>query len=650
MIRGRRVVLSRWLDAIVAGSSNLGVSPRPTSTVERGQAGERGMGAKKSMTCWYDPAMLADTAVLVAISTVFGEFADKREAFAAANAIQPQPCDASFDYRGKGGPDGLWLDFVADTGDGWNSTYAIARLLAEPALTTANGVLPRARILVMGGDQVYPTASRAEYDARLLAPFDLAYERGDGERQWPPQENPDLYAIPGNHDWYDGLNAFFGLFCRRRIAAPGVIGSERPGRVVGGRQTWQTRSYFALRLSEDWWLWGTDSQLKGYIDQPQIDYFQHVAREWMDKGSKLILCVGSPSWEYVDETHPDDAFENFSYLERLAGAARDKDGQPMGHRLKLVLTGDSHHYVRYVEDDRHYITCGGGGAFLHPTHHLTDKAFTSKYPQPGVAHDPAKGRTPRSFVVARGSDGKPAVYPDAGTSRWLTFWNLLFPIKNWKFPLLLLLPGYLLFIWLLEFNARLSPGSTLATVLSDAGSLGDAAGAYWRLALLSPWGVLLAGVAFLGYGYFADAKTRCGRFLGVGAAHALASGAVATLATCAFVRFAAGWWPRSIDDFGDIAAAAGLMIIAAGAAATAAAFVFGLYLIVMLVVFKRHYNEAFSSIGHRGYKCFLRMRIDPQGVLHLYPIGLTKVPFDRWDSPRNPDLSPHLIEGPVTLR
>jgi hypothetical protein len=167
-----------------------------------------------------------------------------------------------------------------------------------------------------------------------------------------------------------------GLFCRRRSA--GEFAAAREGRWIGGRATQQTRSYFALKLPHNWWLWGVDCQIKGYVDQPQIDFFDHVAKKWMQPKSRLILCTGMPNWQYVDVSNPGKQFRTFSYLERIAGNAN------RGHRLRLVLSGDSHHYSRYVEGNLNYITAGGGGAFLHPTHYLTDKIFEWSYPPPGI--------------------------------------------------------------------------------------------------------------------------------------------------------------------------------------------------------------------------------------------------------------------------
>lgn len=64
----------------------------------------------------------------------------------------------------------IWLDFCADTGDGGNSTYSIARCLAAPKIVVnlpeeqvkdagvSAGIrmLPRGDVLVHGGDLAYP--------------------------------------------------------------------------------------------------------------------------------------------------------------------------------------------------------------------------------------------------------------------------------------------------------------------------------------------------------------------------------------------------------------------------------------------------------------------------------------------------------------
>jgi hypothetical protein len=48
----------------------------------------------------------------------------------------------------------LWFDFMADTGDGGNSTYTVAKLLAKPSIRCTNSDLhlPRGNLLLIGGD------------------------------------------------------------------------------------------------------------------------------------------------------------------------------------------------------------------------------------------------------------------------------------------------------------------------------------------------------------------------------------------------------------------------------------------------------------------------------------------------------------------
>jgi hypothetical protein len=590
---------------------------------------------KLPMTNWYSPMILVATAIRVAISGVFGAFADRREATAAANAIAPQPFDEHFDYSKAKGD--FWFDYLADTGDGWNSTYAMARLASAPSVTLPGaGELPRGKFILLGGDQVYPFASREAYDQRFLAAFDEAYKPG-GEPLWKEGEH-DLFAIPGNHDWYDGLSSFLGIFCRRRVRPPGAIGFDREGRIVAGRKTSQTRSYFAARLPGKWWIWGTDAQLEGYIDQPQIDFFRHVSRYWMDKSSNVILCVDGPRWHYADPDKPAAEFENFSYLERLPAAEVDDDGKPMGHTLKLILTGDSHHYSRYTEQDRQYVTCGGGGAFLHPTHQLRDNCFDWKYPPPGTAYERGQ-RYRRDFRIARTASGEEALYPSRARSRALALWNFAFAAINYRFTATLF-AAYAIFAWLLDFNARMENMGSLHAALAR-GSFWHALVGYWKLAIVSPSAMLLILAGLASYIYAAEAKNWTLRLI-TGSVHALGQAVTVSAITCLVLR--------GLPPIGGALSTPIEIVVAALASALASATLYGFYLLVMLRAFGRHWNEGFSSFAHRGFKGFLRMKIDPDGALTIFPIGLDRTPRDRGRTPVNSPLEPHLIEGPLVVR
>lgn len=64
--------------------------------------------------------------------------------------------ESGFLYEHLGERAEIWFDFIADTGDGGNSSYAIAKLLAQPQIQLREGdsarVLPRGELLLIGGD------------------------------------------------------------------------------------------------------------------------------------------------------------------------------------------------------------------------------------------------------------------------------------------------------------------------------------------------------------------------------------------------------------------------------------------------------------------------------------------------------------------
>ena len=141
--------------------------------------------------------------------------------------------------------------------------------------------------------------------------------------------NPDrkLFAIPGNHDWYDGLNAFDSLFCSSRDRL-----SNASGNVIGGWQCQQHRSYWALRLPYNWWIWGADIQFSKYLDSSQVNYFEPVA-EQMGPQDNLIICLAEPSWMLADLQGQDEE-ENFFKITTIARAARR--ARRRRHRRRLA--------------------------------------------------------------------------------------------------------------------------------------------------------------------------------------------------------------------------------------------------------------------------------------------------------------------------
>ncbi|HEX8702148.1 MAG TPA: metallophosphoesterase, partial [Myxococcaceae bacterium] len=282
------------------------------------------------MVRWLHPAQFIRASMDTIVAAVFGARADPRLVEAMVRPQEPY-----FDYSQVEDEQGnFWFDYVADTGDGWDPTYCIARLLALPSLEVGTPgktpeVLPRGRLLVLGGDAVYPGASRETYEERLVQPYEAAMRRSH-------QPSPDMFVIPGNHDWYDGLAAFLRMFCAQRW--------------VAGRRTRQSRSYFALKLPHNWWLVGTDVQLNSDIDVPQVEYFRQVSK-LMGPGDRVILCNAEPSWIHAVATK-----RRRGYLENNLEYLQEK---VLGKRISIFIAGDLHHYRRHADPEgRQKITAG----------------------------------------------------------------------------------------------------------------------------------------------------------------------------------------------------------------------------------------------------------------------------------------------------
>jgi hypothetical protein len=517
---------------------------------------------RRSMVGWYDPRVLTHSAYKLAIANVFGRHSDTRLIEALAN--QPQ---TEFDYSVTA--EDFWLDYAADIGDGWNSTYAVADAIATPELrlehdgvaeTTRTG-----RVLVFGGDEVYPYPSRNEYEVRTETPYATAFAG---------RARPDVFAIPGNHDWYDSLVAFSRTFCR-------------PERGFAGCVTKQTRSYFALKLPADWWLLAIDLQLGADLDEPQVQYFQKVAAR-MDDRAQLIFCVPEPRW-ILEEAYPRHANYEHSSTQFL-------EEKVFKRCAKVFLTGDLHFYKRHEDAQGvQKITSGGGGAFLHPT------------------HAPDTRRLRKGFVQR-------AAYPDEKTSKRLCWRSFLFPAINpkagWLYALL-----YAMSAWLASASLEAADIVDLPT------AFGAALNAAVRDPLNGIWLVMFVGMFI----FFTDTHVRSWRIFG-GASHALSHLAAAFLVGWLALLITVRGFDMPFGSTGQLLLAGLFTFVMGGVVGP---FILGAYLFVSIRILGRHNNEAFSALRIADWKQWLRLRIDRTGALTIYAIAIDRVPR-RWrDGMRN---------------
>lgn len=550
------------------------------------------------MVQWYDPVLLAKTGIRAAVSTAVGQVADNRDVHAALTA-PPKIFDHS--NKDQAGQD-FWFDFVADLGDGWQATNTVAKAICQDFLDAGSEKVPRGKVLIMGGDEVYPTPSRQAYRERTIAPWNDACEGLE------PFETR-LYALPGNHDWYDGLHAFNEIFCRGERSSTVSVGES-----FDCLKTAQTHSYFALKMNHGWWLCGIDIALNEQIDQVQNDFFFEVAKK-IKKGDRLILCAPTPSW--IKQARGITGATEL--LNRVTGLLSANGGE-----LRLVLTGDLHHYSRYgaSDDQVTLMTAGGGGAFMHPTHKLPD-----------VVSIKPDGSKSQSFTRQK-------CYPSRQISVRLTWHNLLFPFNNRKFALTSGLI-YVLLVWFLETRnlaADQGLGSKIIEMIGDHTSVTHTLSHFFSLIPRSPeFAIVVAMVAaaLIAFNIRRDFWAR----VSVGLLHTLLHITGLVVAYCMAILFLT-LLPTDLQTRAIGFSLFVLMLFVAGS--IFAGLIFGAYLIFSLNVLGWQWTNAFSALRIADYKNFLRFKIRPDGALVIYPFGIDDIGAD--------PVKAHLIEGPFIIK
>jgi hypothetical protein len=263
---------------------------------------------------------------------------------------------------------------MGDTGEGDASQYAVV----PPLMSCATGT----SFLLICSDVLYPIGDVNDYATKFYQPY-TAYPG-------------PVYALPGNHDWYDDLAAFMFHFCdRAEPPAPpswkediAACGAAR-WRVLVRRLLWrrpavpdeaavdtmrkqraqpaqrqpvrQPGPYYVLD-TEHLRLVCIDTGIRGDIDAEQGRWLVRVSADPRPK----ILLTGKPL--LVDGTvHP---------CAIAGGAAGFRSVLDVVHhapfRYVASMGGDIHNYQRYpvTVGDRviQHVVCGGGGAFMHATH------------------------------------------------------------------------------------------------------------------------------------------------------------------------------------------------------------------------------------------------------------------------------------------
>ncbi|MFF0308344.1 metallophosphoesterase family protein [Streptosporangium sp. NPDC004379] len=257
------------------------------------------------------------------------------------------------------GPEFSFL-VLGDTGEGDASQYAVVPGMLKIGRDTA--------FAVIASDVIYPAGSGNDYDVKFFRPY---------------QDYPaPIYAVPGNHDWYDGLGGFMRVFCeapalkaeRRgfRLSPPGLRGllwrepdvideaaleRARGRRSEPGQRAVQPGPYWVLE-TPSLLVVGVDTGIRGALDAGQTRWLREVSRDPRPK----MLVTGKPV--YVRNEYLPSALEG-------GGTIDDIVADP-AHGYVAVIGGDVHNYQRFPVKRGgrtiQYIVAGGSGAFMHATH------------------------------------------------------------------------------------------------------------------------------------------------------------------------------------------------------------------------------------------------------------------------------------------
>ncbi len=263
-------------------------------------------------------------------------------------------------------PEAFSFLLIGDPGEGDASQYAVV----PPLRTQYEGT----NFLFVLSDVIYPAGDVNQYVEKFYYPY----------RDYPGP----IYAIPGNHDWYDGLNGFMQHFCEAEPLAPETapvrgmrerlrrwlwreasetdpvaLAAGHALRVRPEQQASQPGPYFLIeapRLR----IVAIDPGIGGVLDAEQGDWLERVS--FADPEKPKLLLTGKPllvngKWEPCQ-------------IDEGSRTVKDIVAAPEANYV-AAIGGDIHNYQRYCVERSDgavvpYIVSGGGGAYTSATHRL----------------------------------------------------------------------------------------------------------------------------------------------------------------------------------------------------------------------------------------------------------------------------------------
>lgn len=245
---------------------------------------------------------------------------------------------------------------IGDPGEGDASQLSLASRYLRL------GQSDEVKFLVIASDVIYPAGAIEDYEAKFYLPF-----QGFAK---------PIYAIPGNHDWFDALEGFNANFLEPKAARAAIearaeadlgltsTNARRIDRLLAhaerlrklypidvGRQ----RAPFFELQTDDFALIAVDTGIMRSLDERQQAWLERALDR--SKGKLIMAIVGHPRFAGGEDTAGGD--DELAALYRLLE----------GRGVRIVMAGDTHDFEYYRQNlsggrAMHHFVNGGGGAYL----------------------------------------------------------------------------------------------------------------------------------------------------------------------------------------------------------------------------------------------------------------------------------------------
>jgi uncharacterized membrane protein HdeD (DUF308 family) len=272
------------------------------------------------------------------------------------------------DPQGTAGNGDFSFLVIGDPGEGDASQYSLASRYLQ--LGQSDDV----KFLVISSDVIYPAGAIEDYEAKFYLPL-----QGFAK---------PVYAIPGNHDWFDALESFNANFLEPRAARSAIEARVEADLGLTGTNTHridnllahasrlrqlyavnvgvQRAAFFELQ-TDDFALLAIDTGILRTVDERQLAWIERALDR--SRGKFTMAIVGHPRFAggHDNPTNAEggdvsESSEKFAALYRLLAS----------RNVKIAMAGDTHDFEYYRENivgdgparEMHHFVNGGGGAYL----------------------------------------------------------------------------------------------------------------------------------------------------------------------------------------------------------------------------------------------------------------------------------------------